>query len=942
MSASQDLFQQAQLAEAAYADFSNPDVTVFQALLNEGMSDAQATDFLAHWQVVDHLPNTDSGFSGTVFRRIDDDPVTGLKAGDLVFAMRGTEGTDLQGAYDDLYQTDFNEIVKNGLAFRQIIDMYNYWQRLITPAGELAWQAILVPANPLTTPSDKLIVEGLVPPLFWTIELDYASVGLGKVDLEDNLVATTGHSLGGHLATAFTRLFSGWTTEAVTFNGAGYATGVIPGLSLTAQLNIPNLFSMLGGATGFPSADITNIHGDKNLEIVTMDGFFGLQQPGDTQPMFIEQETVTGNTFGHGMKQMADSAAVFDLLIRVDGSLSNASAETIATRLNPLFEAASPIRDLSLENIVNAMGDLFQAGEAITLTDDREQLYKRIVAIKDDADYKRTSGLLALQSLAGVSRSEIVSRAQADSAEGLAYRYAIVNLNPFAISGDAALYAPHNATGELELYDPTTGKGALTERYLRDRAAMLTWQSQLNTDDIQAENGTFYKFQGGTPYYFRDMTTDTRISIGGGYRVDMLRPLTEFSHIVFGTEGNDTIFGEARNDWLYGGAGDDVLTGKGGNDYLEGGQGDDAYILNPGDGHDTILDTDGVGVIKFGDVSALGRASVTDGKDWTFVGNTWTDKQNNLTYVLMAQADGTNDLQIRSATGSVTVKGWSAGELGIELAASAPLQPVIDQTISGDSAGNYLTDAAGNTHLTGGGGNDFLYASGGGDNILEGGAGSDILISQQGSDRLYADEMIVDLGAAMLRGDAEVGTGLKGELLASGDGDDVVVGGQGNDTVLGGDGRDVIIAGAGDDNIIGDGHASIYYGSTWDVLRAEGTLIWQGAWATYPDAVKASPDSSDVIFAGNDFVAHWQLIDQHTPTELVPVYDNFGVIVDYVEQSNGLSVTLFEEIATGQHHVAARGTEITDIGDLTADCRILPQGITTCRATNNSEWRYAA
>jgi Ca2+-binding RTX toxin-like protein len=53
---------------------------------------------------------------------------------------------------------------------------------------------------------------------------------------------------------------------------------------------------------------------------------------------------------------------------------------------------------------------------------------------------------------------------------------------------------------------------------------------------------------------------------------------------------------------------------------------------------------------------------------------------------------------------------------------------------------------------------------------------------------------------------------LKGDLLGSGDGDDIVMGSQGNDTLLGGGGRDLIIAGAGDDNIIGDGHVVIYAG----------------------------------------------------------------------------------------------------------------------------------
>ena len=71
MSMNQDLFQQAQLAEAAYAILWNSDTNsaitdteiVKVALRNEGMSLAQATDFVAHWQVVDHLRNTTDGFS---------------------------------------------------------------------------------------------------------------------------------------------------------------------------------------------------------------------------------------------------------------------------------------------------------------------------------------------------------------------------------------------------------------------------------------------------------------------------------------------------------------------------------------------------------------------------------------------------------------------------------------------------------------------------------------------------------------------------------------------------------------------------------------------------------------------------------------------------------------------------------------------------------------
>ena len=51
MSTIQNLFQQAQLAEAAYANFLDPSTSYFQALENEGMSTTQATDFTNRYQL---------------------------------------------------------------------------------------------------------------------------------------------------------------------------------------------------------------------------------------------------------------------------------------------------------------------------------------------------------------------------------------------------------------------------------------------------------------------------------------------------------------------------------------------------------------------------------------------------------------------------------------------------------------------------------------------------------------------------------------------------------------------------------------------------------------------------------------------------------------------------------------------------------------------------
>jgi hypothetical protein len=96
MNTIQDMFQQAQLAKAAYTNLwdstlNQPiidDAKVITALIAAGMSDAQAADFVTHWRVVSQQPNTASGFSATVFEKLD---ANGQGTGQFTFAMRGSE-----------------------------------------------------------------------------------------------------------------------------------------------------------------------------------------------------------------------------------------------------------------------------------------------------------------------------------------------------------------------------------------------------------------------------------------------------------------------------------------------------------------------------------------------------------------------------------------------------------------------------------------------------------------------------------------------------------------------------------------------------------------------------------------------------------------------------------------------------------------------------------
>jgi GH24 family phage-related lysozyme (muramidase) len=69
--------------------------------------------------------------------------------------------------------------------------------------------------------------------------------------------------------------------------------------------------------------------------------------------------------------------------------------------------------------------------------------------------------------------------------------------------------------------------------------------------------------------------------------------------LMFGEKGNDKLYGYGGNDVIYGGEGNDILIGGVGNDTLMGGENDDTYIINAGDGNDTIEDKQGKNKVMF-------------------------------------------------------------------------------------------------------------------------------------------------------------------------------------------------------------------------------------------------------------------------------------------------------------------------------------------------------
>jgi hypothetical protein len=88
----------------------------------------QAADFAEYWKVLDQKPNTTSGFSGTLFECIKDDPATGAKKDDLVISFRSTEFID--DAIRDSASTNTLEVHDTGGAWGLITDLEKWYAQL--------------------------------------------------------------------------------------------------------------------------------------------------------------------------------------------------------------------------------------------------------------------------------------------------------------------------------------------------------------------------------------------------------------------------------------------------------------------------------------------------------------------------------------------------------------------------------------------------------------------------------------------------------------------------------------------------------------------------------------------------------------------------------------------------------------------------------------------
>lgn len=236
-----------------------------------------------------------SGFDATVWKGR-----AGTEfAGQVFVSTRGTEPD--AGGQDLLADGD----LALGVAARdQIIDMVNWWMRETTSEGNAAQQLKL-------TKKDVIVPGPTGPSVVTEYKVEAADTALGTGRLKDvTHVQVNGHSLGGHLASSFARIFGGATQQKGSVTVDGISTFNSAGFIRSAE--IESFFVGIQGYlhTGLPSFDQvqakqTNFYAQNGINVTTNDTWF--RQMG--QRTALNQEEGTGMP-NHSMYKLTDMLAL--------------------------------------------------------------------------------------------------------------------------------------------------------------------------------------------------------------------------------------------------------------------------------------------------------------------------------------------------------------------------------------------------------------------------------------------------------------------------------------------------------------------------------------------------------------------------------------------------------------------------------------------------------
>ncbi|WP_447977250.1 calcium-binding protein [Candidatus Nitrospira bockiana] len=832
---------------------------------------------MSTYDIVDHHANDATGFSATVFKYTENGQVK------YTLSLRSSEyASDANGGdrSRDIFGADA-EIKDRGFAFAQLVSLKRYFEDLqqgrksdgtLDPTlAEFFGNA----ENTFTVTGYSLgghlatVFTELYP---GRVEQTVTFNGAGRGDFRGASFTTEAQEaerLRAMVSDLDERLrfvdplgtlFAGGSTlniyederylvardvvqAAYPTRGTGEIASEVPGL--------------LGGITRSDGAfeKILQLYGHaksgQDVELVANSGIHGPTKEVLTegQPLIedINPQDPWKSQYGnsHSLTLLVDSLALQELFQQLDPNLEQEQIEAIFTAVSDakaaLVGQTHVAEGDTLELALDALRILFLGDQVVPtpfndngggfgdLTN-RNQFYAGMDEVRTAANGRT----FRIESLVGEASGGAFAAARQGNEIGLAYRYALKELNPFAVIG--ADYSAHNQNGELDLYDPTTGDGTWSLVALSDRVELL------------AEKVKFTVANGTPGTVSATLYEDQTTGFNNGQHA------TASQVVMFGNAEADEFLGRAGNDHIYGGAGADTIKGFGGHDYLEGNDGGDELFggldndtllggsgidtLDGGEGHDTLnggLDDDvlrgGLGLDRYQYRSGFGADVIEDPTGDGFVefdlqtlqgglhwegdpADTYRSHDGRFTFVRSGA-----DLIINDA---VTITNFVDGHLGIHLAeasgytTSAP--PVLDESngfptfTKVDGEGDDTDALLGNTNyvVQGNGGNDVLLTAQGNDQLF-GGTGNDTLRAGSGQDQLLGDEghdslhgnagqdvLYGGLGDDVLNGDTVNDLSVAGDdYLDGGAGDDLLQGQGGNDALLGGDGHDILI---GDDD----------------------------------------------------------------------------------------------------------------------------------------------
>ncbi len=265
-------------------------------------------------------------------------------------------------------------------------------------------------------------------------------------------------------------------------------------------------------------------------------------------------------------------------------------------------------------------------------------------------------------------------------------------------------------------------------------------------------------------------------------------PRAPLFNSVDGTDNADDLTGSFRSDRLNGFKGDDTITGLKSSDLLTGGGDNDTFVINLGDGIDTVTDFSGVGTGGKATPAELTEVDTVKFQGEELIANNMLLTQNESDLVISFEDIAhtqviLNDFNLENLDN--LQKPTNANPGNILFNGQNQIQDNFDvfnadsqrQRIFHRDSVTFLNDLDNNIKgfnrsedvINGQGGDDIIKGLSG-DDLLRGAAGNDTLSGGKGSDRLLG-----------------------------GDGDDLLNGSSGNDSLQGEMGQDTLIGGGGSD-----------------------------------------------------------------------------------------------------------------------------------------------